>query len=85
MTRFLYWRKMTWAILVWSVAVIVWMIAGGAVMASFLVWSFGTVVLTLLWFSTRPLWRQGHGARIRRLRSSESASVRSFETLSTGH
>jgi hypothetical protein len=61
------------------------MIAGGAVMASFLVWSFGTVVLTLLWFSTRPLWRQGHGARIRRLRSSESGSVRSFETLSTGH
>ena len=85
MTRFLYWRKMTWAILLWSVAMSAWLIAGGAVMTSFLLWSFGTVLLTLLWFITRPLWRQGHGVRIRRLRTPDSGPVRSFESLSTGH
>jgi hypothetical protein len=85
MTRFLHWRKMTWAILVWSVAMVAWLIAGGAVTSSFLLWSFGTVFLTLLWFMTRPLWRQGHGFRIRRLRSPDTGPVRSFESLSTGH
>src|SRR5215204_602394 len=60
MTRFLHWRKMTWAILPWSVAATGWLIAGGAVVPSLLMWSFGTVLLTLLWFITRPLWRHGH-------------------------
>ena len=50
MTRFLHWRKMTWAILLWSVAATGWLIAGGAVVPSLLMWSFGTVLLTLLWF-----------------------------------
>lgn len=85
MTRFFHWRKMTWAILLWSVAATGWLIAGGAVMTSFLLWSFGTVLLALTWFQTRPLWRQGHGVRIRRLRSPGSEPVRSFEKLSTGH
>jgi hypothetical protein len=76
---------MTWAILLWSVAATGWLIAGGAVVPSLLMWSFGTVLLTVLWFITRPLWRQGHGFRIRRLRTPGSAPVRSFESLSTGH
>jgi hypothetical protein len=85
MTRFLHWRKMTWAILLWSVAMTAWMIGGGAVVMISLVWSFGIVFLTLIWFSSRPLWRKGHGARIRRLHSPDSGPVRSFERLSTGH
>jgi hypothetical protein len=36
-----------------------------------LIWAVGLVVLTVVWYSTRPLWRQGHGARLRRLRSDE--------------
>jgi Zn-dependent protease with chaperone function len=28
----------------------------------------GLIVLGVLWFATRPLWRQGYGARLRRLR-----------------
>jgi hypothetical protein len=85
MTRFLHWRKMTWAILLWSVAATGWLIAGGAVVPSLLMWSLGTVLLTLLWFITRPLRRHGHGLRIRRLRTPDSAPVRNFESLSTGH
>ena len=85
MTRFLHWRKMTWVILLWGVAMTAWLIVSGAVVPSLLMWSFGTVLLTLLWFLTRPLWRHGHGLRIRRLRSPDSGPVRSFESLSTGH
>ena len=36
-----------------------------------LIWALGLVVLSVVWYSTRPLWRQGHGARIRRLRSND--------------
>jgi hypothetical protein len=85
MTRFFHWRKMTWAIVLWGVAMTAWLIVSGAVVPSLLMWSFGTILLTLLWFATRPLWRQGHGLRIRRLRSPDSGPVRSFESLSTGH
>jgi hypothetical protein len=34
-----------------------------------LIWALGLVVLSVMWYSSRPLWRQGHGARLRRLRS----------------
>jgi hypothetical protein len=36
-----------------------------------LIWVVGLVALVVVWFSTRPLWRQGHGARFRRLSSAE--------------
>jgi hypothetical protein len=36
-----------------------------------LIWVVGVVTLAVVWFSTRPLWRQGHGARLRRLRADE--------------
>jgi hypothetical protein len=85
MTRFLHWRKTTWAIVLWGVAMTAWLIVGGPAVTSLLMWSFGTVVLALLWFMTRPLWQQGHGLRIRRLRSPDTGPVRSFESLSTGH
>jgi hypothetical protein len=83
MTRFLHWRKMTWAILLGSVAMAAWMIGGGAVVLIAFLWSFGIAFLGLIWFQTRPLWRQGHGLRIRRLRSPGGVPVRSFERLAT--
>ena len=36
-----------------------------------LIWALGFVVLSVVWYSTRPLWRQGHGARLRRLHSED--------------
>ena len=36
-----------------------------------LIWAVGLVVFSVVWYSTRPLWRQGHGARFRRLRSED--------------
>lgn len=83
MTRFLHWRKMTWVILLWSSAMIAWVIAGGAVVTSALLWSLVFVFLTGIWFVSRPLWRQGHGVRLRRLRVADGRPVRSFERLST--
>jgi hypothetical protein len=32
-------------------------------------WLVGSGLLGLLWFTSRPLWRQGHGMRFRRLGS----------------
>lgn len=88
MTRFFHWRKMTWAMLFWSAAMITWLISGvfgGAVVMSSLGWLFGIAVLTPIWFMSRPLWRQGHGARVRRLPTPDSRPVRSYERLATGH
>ncbi len=85
MTRFLHWRKMTWAILFWSAAMIVWVIAGGAVVMSALLWAFIAFSLSLIWFMSRPLWTQGHGASLRRHRVANSGSVRDYKRLSTGH
>jgi hypothetical protein len=65
---------MTWAILLGSAAMLAWMIGGGNVVAVLAVWSAGLVVMTVAWFMSRPLWRQGHGARVRRLRSPEGAT-----------
>jgi hypothetical protein len=67
MTRFLYWRKMTWAILLWCAAMVVLLISGGFVL-TFLVGALGLIALSSIWFGSRPLWRVGHGARLRRLR-----------------
>ncbi len=110
MTRFRYWRKMTWAIVVWTGAALTWFVvsastgrgaaadcavdsAGNATTAFTrrecveaasgglelviipLVWFLGLTVLTLMWFMTRPLWRQGRGARLRRMQPEELVFV----------
>ena len=103
MTRFLHWRKMTWAIVVWTGGAVSWLLAsaligrdaaagcavdsaglatsaltrqecvaaaaGGGlrVIVIPLVWLLGVAVLTFVWFETRALWRQGRGARLRRM------------------
>jgi hypothetical protein len=78
MTRFLHWRKMTWAILLGSTLMIAWMIGGGGLVLISALWAVGLVVMTVLWFMSRPLWRQGHGMRLRRL-SSPGVVAGSFE------
>jgi hypothetical protein len=70
MTRFLHWRKMTWVLLIWTVALVAAVPTFGAALV-FFVWSLGFASLSVLWFMTRPLWRRGHGARFRRLHSAE--------------
>jgi hypothetical protein len=111
MTRFLHWRKMTWAIAVWSGALLGWLLFGvlrpgdiaagcvtdsagvalneitkqncldaggnlvlqGVLLGGF--WLFGVAVLSVIWFVTRPLWRQGYGMRLRRLREVPRGSI----------
>jgi len=105
MKRFLRWRKMTWAIAVWSGAMLAWFVVivvtasdpaagcatdsagaaataltqrecveaaglgvGGSTVLIAFIWLAGVLALGVIWFVTRPLWRQGHGARLRRLR-----------------
>ena len=66
MRDFRHWRKMTWGILVAFVLGLVWVIASG--FSLFIVGLSLAVVLllVLLWYFTEPLWRQGHGAGMRR-------------------
>jgi hypothetical protein len=70
MTRFLKWRKMTWALLLWGALIGLWMVSGTFVLA-LLAGALGLIVLSVIWFVTMPLWRQGHGPRLRRMRSDE--------------
>lgn len=66
MTRFIHWRKMTWAIVLWIAAMAVLAVVGGLAPTA-IVSVLGLIALTMTWFMTRPLWRHGHGARVRRL------------------
>ena len=68
MTRFREWRKMTWALLLWGVLIGVWMLSGTFVLA-LATGVLGLIALSATWWLTRPLWRQGHGARFRPMRS----------------
>ena len=62
MTKFLHWRKMTWALVLWSVAMAAWLVVGGPGPALVVVaWLLGVVGLGLLWFETQPLFSKGRG------------------------
>jgi hypothetical protein len=63
MTRFLHWRKMTWALVLWSVAAAALVIAGAGAVPLGITWLLGAAVLGVLWFMTQPLIRQGRGLR----------------------
>ena len=69
MGNFRYWRKMTWALVLWSAGVVVFMILGGLGISSVAIALLGLIVLGVLWFMTRPLWRSGHGASFRPVRA----------------
>ena len=70
MTRFLKWRKMTWALFLWCALIGVWLVTGVSSL-NLMAGVFGVVVLSAIWFMTRPPWSQGHGMRLRRMRSVE--------------
>ena len=62
MTNFLHWRKMTWALVLWSGYIAVWTVVTGSGPAIIgLWWLAGIVVLGPLWFATQPLFQQGRG------------------------
>jgi hypothetical protein len=61
MERFRNWRKMTWALVLWSAGIVVFMFLGGLGISSGAIAVLGLIVLGILWFMTRPLWRSGHG------------------------
>ena len=98
MTRFLHWRKMTWTLAVWSALMAGWLVASvfitshaasGMMNASgpwiVSIWLVGLGLLGVLWFATRPLWRQGHGARFRRLSSPLALVEKRAARESAGH
>jgi hypothetical protein len=59
---------MTWALVVFAAGMSVWLLSSGGTTA-IVTWLVGTALLSVVWFGTRPLWRQGHGVRFRRLRA----------------
>lgn len=61
MTRFLRWRKTTWALVLWSVAMATWVVVGGPEVLLGLLWLAGAAALGLVWFLTRSPFRQGRG------------------------
>jgi hypothetical protein len=65
MERFRNWRKMTWALVLWSAGIVVFMAFGGLGILLGAIGVVGLIVLVILWFMTRPLWRSGHGASFR--------------------
>ena len=64
-----YWRKMTWALVLWSAGIVVFMFVGGPGISSGAIGVVGLIALVILWFMTRPLWRSGHGASFRQVRA----------------
>ena len=66
MQNFRDWRKMTWAIVLTSAFLLVWMVYSGFSVAM-IAFSLAVVgVLWVLWYLTQPLWRQGRGLHLRR-------------------
>lgn len=62
MTSFLHWRKMTWALVLWSGYVPTWaMITGSGAAIVTLWWLLGVTVLGSLWLATQPLFQKGRG------------------------
>lgn len=59
MKRFLKWRKMTWALLLWGALIGLWIVSGTFVPA-LVVGALGLTFLSGIWFLTVPLWRQSH-------------------------
>jgi hypothetical protein len=71
MGRFLKWRKMTWALLLWGGALVGVCVVSGASPLVLMAGALGLIVLSAVWIMTRPLWSQGHGLRFRRMRAVE--------------
>lgn len=68
MLRFRYWRKMTWVIVLAGALLLVWVVSGGFPVAVIVLSVAALCALGIVWFLTRPLWRQGRGMRLRQLK-----------------
>jgi hypothetical protein len=68
MTRFRYWRKMTWVIALAGALLLVWVVSGGFSVSVIALSVAVLCGLGIVWFQTRPLWRQGRGMRLRQLK-----------------
>ena len=67
MQNFRHWRKMTWAIVLSSAFLLVWVVTSGF-SVSLIGLSLALIgVLGAVWFLSQPLWRQGRGVHRRRL------------------
>jgi O-antigen/teichoic acid export membrane protein len=71
MGNFRYWRKMTWALVLWSAGGLAFIVYGGFALPAIVITAVGLIVLGFIWYMTRPLWRVGHGARFRQMRSAD--------------
>jgi hypothetical protein len=61
-TNFLHWRKMAWAIVLWSAYVATWAVITGSGPAIVTVWWLvGLIVFGSLWLITQPLFKKGRG------------------------
>ena len=64
MTNFLGWRKATWAVVLWTVAMAVWVVSGAAgVVILLAIWVAGLVALTMVWTMSRPMSHVGRGVQ----------------------
>jgi hypothetical protein len=62
MTNFLHWRKMTWALVLWSGYVPTWAVVTGSGPAIVMLWWLvGMIVFGSLWLATQPLFQKGRG------------------------
>jgi hypothetical protein len=62
MTNFLHWRKMTWALVLWSGYVPTWAVVTGSGPAMVMLWWLvGMIVFGSLWLVTQPLFQKGRG------------------------
>jgi Flp pilus assembly protein TadB len=62
MTNCLRWRKMTWALVLWSGCIVTWIVLTGSdpVIVA-LWWLAGIIGLCALWLATQPPYQQGRG------------------------
>jgi len=62
MTSFIHWRKMTWALVLWSAYVPTWAVITGSGPAIIMLWWLvGMIVFGALWLGTQPLFQKGRG------------------------
>ena len=67
MTKFRYWRKMTWVILIAGAMMFVLTATGGFSVPTIALSLAVVGVLWVFWYLTQPPWRQGRGIQRRRL------------------
>jgi hypothetical protein len=59
---------MTWVIALAGALLLVWVVSGGFSVSVIVLSVAVLCVLGVVWYMTRPLWRQGRGIRLRQLK-----------------